>query len=382
MTVLSSSEFVLPSRLVAGFGLAFVLAACSGAPGSGGQGNAAANELEPANEGVPNVGNQANVGNQNGVDAPAAVPVSIQARIAVSRTDSSTEPLDLAENADVGAGQSSEAMAQFAQLERGASETLVAAGLAPVALRPGQCVGPAEGNSGSFSDLGEIQLLDVGEVTLLPLSPQPLSPQPLSPQPFSPPVDGASRTSDAPTDAPVEAAPVAVSLAPHAFPSVSSFISGVVYTSRDRSAGALPSGVGYEISVAGSSELPGFGLRAEAPAQLQQVTVGGEPLAALAQVGTQAPLDVTWSVGNPGDVVVVALGTAADGNTLVRCAFADEVGAGTVPLEWLSAASGAGQVTLHRQRTQQTVRTAPDGRGHLIQVSFDFETNRAIEFTK
>lgn len=372
MTVLSSSEFVLPSRLVAGFGLAFVLAACSGAPGSGSQGNAAASELDPASEGAPNVGNQANAGNQNGVDAPAAVPVSIQARIAVSRTDSSSEPLDLAENADVGAGQSSEAMAQFAQLERGASETLVAAGLAPVALRPGQCVGPAEGNSGSFSDLGEIQLLDVGEVTLLPLSPVPLNP----------PVDVASRTSDAPSDAPVEAAPVAVSLAPHAFPSVSSFISGVVYTSRDRSAGALPSGVGYEISVAGSSELPGFGLRAEAPAQLQQVTVGGEPLAGLAQVSTQAPLDVTWSVGNPGDVVVVALGTAADGNTLVRCAFADEVGAGTVPLEWLTAASGAGQVTLHRQRTQQTVRTAPDGRGHLIQVSFDFETNRAIEFVK
>jgi hypothetical protein len=155
-----------------------------------------------------------------------------------------------------------------------------------------------------------------------------------------------------------------------------------VYTSRDRSAGALPSGVGYEISVAGSTELPGFRLRVDAPQQLQQVTVGGEPLATLSQVNTQAPLDVTWSVGYPGDVVVVVLNGTTDGNAVARCAFADEVGAGTLPLEWLSAIAGSGQVTLHRQRTQQTVRTGPDGREHLIQVSFDFETNRAIEFLK
>jgi hypothetical protein len=309
-----------------------------------------ATTVDTASAGVPAVAPEADGASRTDLVVPGSAPASEDAALeAEPRVARSAVARSAVARSAV--ARSAEALAQFAQVEHAASETLTAAGLAPPALRPGQCVGLSEAPTGSFSNLGEIQLLDVGEVVLLPL-----------------PADGAN----APR----------VSLAPHAFPSVSSFISGVVYTSRDRAADALPSGVRYEISVSGSAELPGFRLQAEAPQPLSQITVGGEPLASLSNVDTQSPLDATWAVGQAGDVVVLELGTVAKGDSVVRCAFADESGTGTVPLEWLNEITGEGHVTLHRQRTQQTLHAVGDSPTSLIQVGFDFETSRAVEFVK
>jgi hypothetical protein len=335
--------------------MALLLAACSGAATA--------------------AGDEAQAGEPGLTDGQVVTPAAIQARIVVSRTAQPGDP-----SVVEASGQTAEAIAQFAAIEQGGMETLVAAGLAPISLKPGQCLRPSDNAAGSFSELGAIELLDVGEVTLAPRS-TPLAASATDPRATDPRATD-PRATDAQALEHAAATPVGVSLAPHAFPSVSSFISGVVYTSRDRASAALPSGVGYEISISGSAELPAFRLLAEAPRQLTQVTVGGEPLLTLSEVNTQSPLDLTWGVGQAGDLVVVELQANAESSSVVRCAFADEVGAGSIPMEWLPSVEGAGQVTLHRQRTQQTVRTPQAERAQLIAVSFDFETNRAIEFVK
>ncbi len=262
-------------------------------------------------------------------------PPGIEARVVVSRTSS----------AETEAG---EAMAHFAQTATGSKETLAAAGLVEPIPEVGSCEIPTTSAGAAFANMGEVRLLDVGEVTL------------------SAEGDG-------------NANPASISLAPHAFPSISSFASGVVYTSRDRSAHALPSGVDYRIAVSGGSELPGFELQSPAPSELRDVTLGGEPLALVESVSTETPLDVTWRVESQSEADVVTVELTDDQAVRVRCAFADEIGAGTIAADWLRELDGPGRVSVHRQRASVASLPAPEG--GTIRVGFDFELNVAVAFT-
>ncbi|HEX2732424.1 MAG TPA: hypothetical protein VHM70_12490 [Polyangiaceae bacterium] len=378
--VLSVPYSARSTLAVASFSLG--LAACSGAaPGApdDGQRSASQGATQSAAVGQSAEPKAAELGSS----------VLVDARISVSRTEvvSSAEPtLDALAQA-AGVAQSgaitqpaaiaqSAAIAQFAHLDEGSKDTLAAAGLAVEPPRVGQCGVPAqgalaEGRTGSFTALGEIRLLDVGEVTITPLD-----------------AAGADLVDNAAGEL---RANKSVSLAPHAFPSVSGFVSGVVYTSRDRLPQGLPSGTDYEIAVAGGAELAGFRLNAQAPQQPAQITVNGEPLAQVAQIPTDVPLDTTWAVGATGDIIVVELnavadargtepGSDADSTRVVRCAFSDETGVGSIPVEWLSGLSGSGHLTLHRYRAQETLRSVPELPPSLIRVSFDFEASRAVDF--
>lgn len=354
--------------------------------------------------------------------------------------------------AEAGETQSAQAMAHFAQTPSDAPETLVAAGLTQSMPSLGRCEVPMRAGEASFVSFGEVQLLDVGEVTISvaggrqvevvesasadasavsddelgPLGDETLAAAELPGSvegeasgtlahelaAIAPEADGEDLEPaaledvlepDAPLQPTVLQPTVAISLAPRAFPSISSFASGVVYTSRDRSPDALRSGASYLLEVAGSDFLPGFELQAEAPRQLRDVTLGGEPLALVEAIPVGRPLDVTWAVepgiadtaipaaapksGTTGDIIVVELADAEDGTVQVRCAFADDVGSATISPEWLAGLEGDGKILLHRRRAlggplaellaDANTTTQTNG---TVRLTFDFETSVAVDF--
>lgn len=328
---------------------------------------------------------------------PRPPETAIDATITVSRVDS-------------GDAATAQAMAHFASGSSERPETLIAAGLARSMPSVGSCELPLGTNEASFATFGEVQLLDVGEVTIsVEAAPEATPPAgddiPDGPVVLDGPVvpdgpvvlDGPGAPDDVgelPQEAEVSDAPqlvtdpVSISLAPRAFPSISSFASGVVYTSRDRSSDALPSGASYLLEVAGGDHVPSFTMAADAPRRLRDVTLGGEPLSLVERIAVSRPLDVTWGVepAAAGDTVVVELADADDGAVHVRCVFADDIGAATISSEWLAGLRGSGKVLLHRQRALRgslsELRTdgsagPPNG---TVRLTFDFETSIGVEF--
>ncbi len=178
----------------------------------------------------------------------------------------------------------------------------------------------------------------------------------------------------------VEAGQVAITaetasttLAPHAFPTVTDLISGVVYASRDRAAEPLPPEARYLVSASGSLGVSGFDAEGFAPSPLEGVTVDGLPLAELDVVSTRGPIYMTWDVGTPGDLVYVEL-ISFDGSSVV-CSFRDETGIGTIPENAFSS-PGEGRVSIHRVHVDP-FSSADIQTGSL---RFDFELSTAVSF--
>jgi hypothetical protein len=174
-------------------------------------------------------------------------------------------------------------------------------------------------------------------------------------------------------DVSVTAADVDTTLAPRAFPTVTDFVSGVVYTTRDLSAEPLPAAVSYTVRAAGSTAVEPLELSGEAPRALSGVTLGGVPLAEVRSVSPSAPINLGWSVGDAGDLVYVELN--AEGAACMVCAFRDEDGAGSVPAGAFSG-RGAGRIAVHRVRSQVFESTGIQS-GEL---RFDFELATDVTF--
>jgi hypothetical protein len=178
----------------------------------------------------------------------------------------------------------------------------------------------------------------------------------------------------------------AVPLSPRAFPSISSFASGVVYTTRDRESTALPSETRYRVQIAGSETVPAVALQGEAPAELVEVTLGGVPIAQVVEVPLSQPLDFTWSVGDSADLVYVDVTDTAGRGRAVRCTFGDADGAGSIPAEWLSVFEDEPVlVALHRRRASWSEFVHPrgkPGRAGSATLRFDFELNHVVEFVR
>jgi hypothetical protein len=175
--------------------------------------------------------------------------------------------------------------------------------------------------------------------------------------------------------------PVTISLAPRAFPGVSSVASGVMYTSRDREI-PLPARAEYRVDIEGSLQVPAMTLQGTAPAYLSRVTVGGTPLEQLNALSVDAPIDITWDIGDAEDLVVVDVTDPLDGRAVLRCSYSDAVGAGTVP--WVTPLAALAQdynqavLRIHRLRVVETSVEAPMvARGEL---RFDFELTRNVDF--
>lgn len=164
-------------------------------------------------------------------------------------------------------------------------------------------------------------------------------------------------------------------LAPRAFPTVTDLVEGVVYTTRDLSAEPLPAGESYTVRAAGSEAIVPLSVSVQAPPVPSAVTVGGVPIHGLSAISARQPIDVTWKVGEPDDVVYVEL--SAEGAPSTVCTFRDELGAATVPAGTLAATS-EGRFSLHRVRHQPFDASGVEsGR-----VRFDFEVAVSVKFTE
>lgn len=234
------------------------------------------------------------------------------------------------------------AIAGFVRMpaEADAHAVLAMVGLGLQLPAPGQCTSELDRNTGSRSTLaatGRVVFLDAGDVA----------------------VD----TGDGP-----------MTLAPRAFPTVTDRISGVMYTTRDRSAEPLPPGVRYVIRTSGGDGVAPVSVEANAPAPLDGITIGGVPLADVRSVPASAPVDVTWNVGAGGDLVYIEL-AAGDGSSTTLCTFKDDVGAGTVPAGAFER-TAQGRLSVHRVRSREfTVAGVDQG-----ELRFDFERAATVDF--
>jgi hypothetical protein len=219
----------------------------------------------------------------------------------------------------------------------------------------GRCSNPLEYPELPLAALPELRLLDAGEVTI----------------------------SNGPGAAGTGAGTIV--LAPRAFPSISSLASGVVYTSRDRDADALPSGAFYRVRIAGSERVSGLELSGRAPRELSQVTVGGMPLDQVTRVATSQPMDLTWDVGSPADRVYVDVLSVDDPDVALRCNFNDAEGSGSISSELLAIfAEEPVVLALHRRRTVSSAPAVLHGEAlrPASRLRFDFELSHVVEFVR
>lgn len=204
---------------------------------------------------------------------------------------------------------------------------------------PGNCTRRLTGNDPSLplSSVDHVDLLEAGEVSL-------------------------------------DVAGTTTTLAPRAFPTITDRISGVLYTTRDRSADPLPAGVRYTVHTSGSLGLSPVVVSSKAPDRLANVTVDGAPFAGATTVSTSQPLDLTWSIGRPGDLVYVEL-SKSDGTASAVCTFRDEAGEGTVPAGTFTAL-GSGRLAIHRLHTSEFASAGIDS-GEL---RFDFDLAQNVTY--
>ncbi|HVU03336.1 MAG TPA: hypothetical protein VHE30_16365 [Polyangiaceae bacterium] len=165
-------------------------------------------------------------------------------------------------------------------------------------------------------------------------------------------------------------------LVPHAFPTVGGFASGVLYATKDRTEGALPSAVPYAIQTTGSDTVPALHLVAEAPRTPTNVSMSGTTLRETTEAHTARPMDFTWLPGDAGDLVYVEL-LAYDGSASVLCTFRDEAGTGTIPANAFQG-TGSGRIAVHRQRSRH-VETVT---GQAAEIHFDFQVGVSLDFAK
>lgn len=159
-------------------------------------------------------------------------------------------------------------------------------------------------------------------------------------------------------------------LLPRAFPTLSNVMSGVVYTSPERSADALPASAAYHLVAGGDTAID---VTASAPSALVDVTLDGTPLSEVTKLAADAPLVLSWTAGDPADRIVVEL---VAGSSMLTCTFADE-GNAVVAASALEAVAD-GRLSLRRERVVALTGRGAD-RGW---ARFDFERSARVAFTR
>lgn len=212
-------------------------------------------------------------------------------------------------------------------------------GLVSALPAPGQCRERNANRDGALSTMGHVELLSAGEVVV---------------------GVGDNETS----------------LAPHAFPSVTDAISGVLYTTRDRSSTGLPAGARYVVRSTGGDEVAGLSVTGDAPNDLDAVQVNGRPLAEVSEIASGRPIDLTWGPGAQSDLLYVEL-SSDDGKISSICTFKDDAGAGSVAASTFAGA-GTGRISLHRVHTAGFTSPGVD----VGEVTFDFELAADVSFSR
>lgn len=172
-------------------------------------------------------------------------------------------------------------------------------------------------------------------------------------------------------------------LAPHAFPAVSDWIRGVVYTSRTQEGTTLPEGEMYAILVGDAEGVGPIEARHQSPPGPSSITLGGHPLQEVRRVDPKSPLDLTWAPSsNPLDVMAISLRTA---DASYVCSFDDALGAGSLsPAEAQASFSRTSFVSgspatlsLHRVRVEAS---STGSEATVVEVRFDFAVVTDVSF--
>lgn len=228
-----------------------------------------------------------------------------------------------------------EAAAHFARIPGHVNRTatLQALGLIPELPNLGECfIGPEEFPTGSQGSV-LVELLEAGDVSIE--------------------ADGRNTL-----------------LALRAIPSVSN-VTGVLYTTLDRSAVPFPPGATYRATSTGG-ELDAFTIEAEAPDVLEAVRFDGLAWRHLPYAPIAGPFEVSWDGGNPADVVVIEF-TVGD-RVHAQCAFPDR-GTGQIPSAAVPT-DATGYVSMHRLRVVDVAAAPMDG----AELHFDFSVHAPVTY--
>ncbi len=155
------------------------------------------------------------------------------------------------------------------------------------------------------------------------------------------------------------------SLVARRVPDVVDLVSGVVYTTRD----APAFGGRVTLHAAGSTDLTGFSVTADAPPAIDGLRVNGVEVASGSAVfsASTTHVELAWTPGVDAIYVDLAIGKAP---AATRCSFKDE-GVGSF---WLVGDSGT--VTVHR------MREVPLRARGIDEGTLRFDTSRVIAFTR
>jgi len=134
-------------------------------------------------------------------------------------------------------------------------------------------------------------------------------------------------------------------LSRQAFPTITDFISGVLYTTREP-ASDFTVARSMALRTHGSSATPAFTFSVDAVAPPEQILLDGSSLGETTRLSIANTQDIKWTKGKKGDVAWVELGAVA-GTKTISCAFDDSIGAGSIP-NMLTSELGEGRITFHR----------------------------------
>jgi hypothetical protein len=158
-----------------------------------------------------------------------------------------------------------------------------------------------------------------------------------------------------------------------AFPTVTDFIAGVVYTKRDLSSSPLPPATSYTLTARGAPGIPAFRVDMGTPQEPSDVRLDGTPIAQITRLARGQAVQVTWRPGTAGDRVEVEIKNP-DRPGDFSCSFDDATGSGSLPADALLT-RGTIRLEFHRLRTTTASVKGVD----RVQIEFDYALDHLLE---
>lgn len=165
----------------------------------------------------------------------------------------------------------------------------------------------------------------------------------------------------------------ASALTRQAFPTVTDFIAGVVYTTRDPSAAPPPLSPSYVLSARGAPGILPFKIPVDVPKELTGIQIDNSRLEQVSRLARGQALTVTWQPGAPGDKFEIQV-WHSEQSTEFSCVFSDAAGAAELTPDALGTA-GTVRLTFHRLRSANAEIRGID----RTQVEVDFSVDHLVE---
>jgi hypothetical protein len=161
-------------------------------------------------------------------------------------------------------------------------------------------------------------------------------------------------------------------LSRQAFPTVTDFMSGVIYTTRDN-----PSDFSIDSSLVlrgrGSTQLPAFNLTANSVEPPRHITLDHIPIDEVTRQSVISSFELRWDKGQKTDYIWLEL-AATNGRKSLSCVFVDSDGYGVVPGMQLNL-TGDGRLVVHRISVQEASISGVD----RTEVRFDVRVTQMLQ---